>query len=118
MRMVCHLLGIDPEILGPIRNPSIVHFTGHRISEGGTPGRFPAAEEMRVASELKRHFSDLQIGIGYGSLAAGADILAAEGLLDLGAELNVILPFACDEFVRVSVAPAGTEWVRRFERCL
>ena len=33
-------------------------------------------------------------------------------------ELHVVLPFALEEFVATSVAPAGGGWVERFERCL
>jgi hypothetical protein len=90
---------------------------GHRTSSA-VGGRFPAEEEARVADELRNQFASLGVRIGFGSLAAGADILAAEALLDLGAELQVVLPFERDEFVRVSVAPAGEDRVERFERCL
>jgi hypothetical protein len=44
--------------------------------------------------------------------------LAAEALLARGAELHVFLPFGREEFVQASVADAGSEWVRRFDRCL
>ncbi|MDP9326671.1 MAG: adenylate/guanylate cyclase domain-containing protein, partial [Actinomycetota bacterium] len=51
-------------------------------------------------------------------LASGADIMCAEALLDAGAEIHVVLPFATDEFVRSSVADGGPEWVGRFQRCM
>jgi class 3 adenylate cyclase len=54
----------------------------------------------------------------YGALASGGDIMWAEALLERGAELHVILPFAASEFRKQSVAPAGGDWVARFERCL
>jgi class 3 adenylate cyclase len=57
-------------------------------------------------------------GYAYGSLASGGDILWAEALLAQGAELHVVLPFSRDEFVEISVAPAGPRWVERFHRCL
>ena len=118
LRTICHVVDIDPQILEPIFNASVVHYAGHRIVPDGVEGRFPASEESRVATELKSHFAELNVGIGFGSLAAGADILAAEALLDMGAELHVALPFERDEFVRASVSRAGPEWVTRFERCL
>jgi adenylate cyclase len=117
LRLVCRMKEIHESILEPVKNPAVVHYTGHRISSA-VGGRFPADEEARVAEELRNQFISLGVGIGFGSLAAGADILAAEALLDLGAELQVVLPFERDEFVRVSVAPAGEDWVDRFERCL
>jgi DNA-binding SARP family transcriptional activator len=118
LNIVCDLLDIDPDISSPIANPTVVHFCGHRILPEGSTGRFSPDEEAHVAKELAETFDRLEVGVGYGSLAAGADILAAEALLDRGAELNVVLPFDRDEFIRTSVAPAGEEWVHRFERCL
>ncbi len=116
--IVCELLDIDPAISEPIANPAVVHFCGHRILPEGSSGRFSPEEEPAVAKELKETFDRLGVGFGYGSLAAGADILAAEALLERGAELHVVLPFPRDEFIRTSVAPAGRQWVERFERAL
>lgn len=118
LERICGIRGIDPGILSPITNPTVAHYCGHRILPPGVEGRFPAGEEARVAAELKQAFETLGVGFGYGSLAAGADILAAEALLDQGARLSIQLPFDRDEFVRTSVATAGEGWVRRFERCL
>jgi hypothetical protein len=118
LRMICDLTGIDTAILAPIANPTVVHFCGHRILPPGESGRFTVEDEPRVAAELRRTFDELGAGFGFGSLAAGADILAAEALLERGAHLQVVLPFDRDEFVRTSVAPAGPDWVHRFERCL
>jgi DNA-binding SARP family transcriptional activator/CRP-like cAMP-binding protein len=118
LRMVCAATGADPSILSPIANPCVVHFCGHRMTSGGNRGRFTRADEPRIADELSKAFEDLGAGFGFGSLAAGADILAAEALLRRGVALHVFLPFDREEFVRTSVAPAGRDWVRRFERCL
>jgi DNA-binding SARP family transcriptional activator len=118
LHMICGRERIESSILEPIRNPSVVHYTGHRVAAPGSVGRFVAEEEDRVARELKETFAEVNVGVGFGSLAAGADILAAEALLDIGAELQVVLPFDRDEFVRASVAPAGSDWLKRFERCL
>ena len=61
---------------------------------------------------------DNPVGFAYGSLASGADILWAETLLDSGAELHVVLPFALHDFLETSVTPSGENWVRRFHECL
>ncbi|NND84582.1 MAG: cyclic nucleotide-binding domain-containing protein, partial [Acidimicrobiia bacterium] len=118
LRYVCEAKDVDPSILDAIANPTVVHYCGHRILPPGVDGRFPADEEERVAAEFGRVFDELGVGFGYGSLAAGADILAAEALLERGARLSVQLPFDREEFVRASVATAGKGWVKRFERCL
>lgn len=53
---------------------------------------------------------------GYGALAAGADILVAEALIDSGGELHVILPNLSSAFRAQSVTPYGDAWVARFDR--
>ena len=109
---------MDDAILAPIRNPVVLHYCGHRVGVSGSPGRFPPEAEEQVTEQVKAAFDEVEAGVGFGSLAAGADIIAAETLLQRGAELQVVLPFDRDEFIRTSVAPAGPEWVQRFERCL
>ncbi len=118
LRLVCELVGADEGVLGPIANPAVVHYCGHRVLPEGEEGRFPAGDEPAVSASLGKTFDELGAGFGFGSLAAGSDILAAEALLERNAELHVVLPFERDEFVRASVAPAGHRWVERFERCL
>ena len=118
LKLVCRIKKVDLDILDPIRNPAVVHYCGHRILPAGKMGRFPAEDESRVRAELDRIFAELDARVGFGSLAAGSDILAAEALLERGAELHVVLPFARDEFVRTSVVQAGPEWVERFDSCL
>lgn len=73
--------------------------------------------------ELARGYVTRAIGkigpcMGFGALAAGTDILAAEALLEAGAELHVVLPARSDLFRSVSVAGSGSGWVSRFDRCL
>lgn len=118
LKLVCDLVGIDRDVLEPLRNQRVVHYCGHVIQPDGRPGRFPVTEQARVARDIRTAFDDLDVGVGFGSLAAGADILAAEALLERGAELNVVLPFAAEEFLETSVLPAGEEWRGRFTRCL
>ncbi|HEY0519757.1 MAG TPA: tetratricopeptide repeat-containing protein [Ilumatobacteraceae bacterium] len=108
----------EEDLLLPIANPEVVHYCGHLIAPSQTPARFLADDEDRVRGEIDRWLQGREVGDAYGSLAAGADILAAEGLLAHGAELHVVLPFAAEEFVRVSVRDAGPAWRDRFQRCL
>jgi class 3 adenylate cyclase/tetratricopeptide (TPR) repeat protein len=113
LRRICDARGLPTEVLEPLTAPSVVNYAGHLIGQ-----RFPPSCEsdvaLQIAAALKRH----AVGFGYGSLAAGADILFAEELLRQGAELNVTLPFELEEFKRVSVACAGEQWLARFDACL
>jgi DNA-binding SARP family transcriptional activator len=117
LKLICALTATSTSILEPIRNPPVIHYSGHRMIPAERDGA-ESGEESRVASEIRELIEALDVGVGFGSLAAGADIIAAEALLDRGAELNVVLPFDADDFVRTSVHPAGAEWVHRFERCM
>ena len=117
LRTVCAVLGVDPQLLDILAGPGVVHFCGHRVADEQEDGRFAhdavAAVAARIAEVVGRH----PAGYAYGSLASGADILWAEALLASGCELHVVLPFAREEFVALSVASAGADWVDRFDRC-
>jgi hypothetical protein len=116
LRLICDFLGVDPSLLSVLAGPGVVHFCGHRIGE--QPGSFPAEAEDKVSARVAEVVALADPGFAYGSLASGADIIWAEALLARGCELHVVLPFAREEFVDWSVAPSGSQWVERFDRCL
>ncbi len=105
-------------VLAPLDAPAVIHFCGHMVAEAGrTDRRLKPGDVDAVAAGIGRALAG-GVAAGYGSLASGADILFAEALLARGAALHVVLPFAMEEFVDVSVRAAGDRWVRRFRRCL
>lgn len=108
LEMLCRETGVDPDWLAPFRPPLCAHFTGHITS----------LPEDALRQRIDRVLREQRVGFAYGGLAAGADILFAEALLDAGGELHVVLPVSLASFVEVSVAPFGEDWVPRFERCL
>ncbi len=117
MEALCAALGLDPQMLEVLANPRVVHFAGHRLDPlDATTRRFPAEEEARVAAEVAEVLRARRMGIGFGSLASGADIIIAEQLAAAGGEVHVVLPFAAEEFIATSVADAGPRWVERFTR--
>jgi class 3 adenylate cyclase len=118
LRLICEIHGLDTDLLSELRVPAVAHFCGHRIAADGLATRFRATSEQIVAARVAEVVTGESIGFAYGSLAAGADILWAEALLDVGSEVHVVLPFALAEFVRVSVEPSGAGWTERFHRCL
>ncbi|MEO6215280.1 MAG: TRAFs-binding domain-containing protein [Sphingomonas sp.] len=101
----------DPAWLDAHRPPRSLHFGGH-MAFRAQPGPTPLSHEVAAILEAER------VGFGYGALAAGADIIVAEALIDRGAALHVILPAGVEEFASVSVDPHGTEWRRRFDSML
>jgi class 3 adenylate cyclase len=117
LRRIAEARHLDAAWLAELAPPRVIHYAGHIIAAGDS-GRFPARKEREVAAAIAAALDAADIGFGYGSLAAGADILFAEALLARGAHLDVVLPFARDEFIEVSVRPAGSAWVKRFQACL
>ena len=116
--LLCQALGVDLALLQPITPPAVIHYTGHMIDPPNMRGRFPPELEPGVAEMVAARLERLDIGFAYGSLACGSDLLFAEACLARNIELNVVLPFAIDEFKRHSVARGGPGWLERFERAL
>lgn len=108
MEMLCREVGADAAWLTPFRPPVCAHFTGHILN----------VCEQALRERIGEALSAERVGFGYCGLAAGADLVFAESLLDAGGELHVVLPVHRAAFVKVSVAPSGEPWVRRFERCM
>ncbi len=118
LRLVCSLLGLDDELLTELAGPIVAHYCGHRMAAATERGRFAAEQETGAATCIAEVLDRNPVGVAYGSLASGGDILWAEALLARDAELHVVLPFCEQDFLGVSVAPAGLAWVRRFRSCL
>jgi class 3 adenylate cyclase len=116
--MLCQALKIDAALLQPMAPPAVIHYTGHMVDPPGLRGRFPPEQEPNVARAIGERIDQLGVGFAYGSLACGSDLLFAEACLARNIELNVVLPFAIDEFKRLSVERGGPGWLERFERCL
>ncbi len=92
----------------------VLYFSGPLASAG---------ESGSKASErLKAKFDDFldgrRVAAAIGALAAGADIVLAEALLDAGVALHVHLPLAPTDFLASSVAPSGEDWRQRFIACI
>ena len=106
-------LNYETAILNPLDPQYVACYVGHLPSD-----RF-IANEKAIERGIVEYLEKVNIGIGYGSLAAGADIVFAECLLARGAELNVVLPFPPEDFIRTSVeGRLGDQWEIRFQRCL
>jgi class 3 adenylate cyclase len=118
LRLVADARRLDLDPSESLALPRVIHYLGHIISAPGVPGRFVAEAEETVRNQIETHLARSDTLFAYGSLAAGADILFAEAVLRKpGGSLHVVLPFALDEFIRVSVQPAGEHWVDRFLAC-
>ncbi len=118
LRLLCQALGVDAGLLQPIAPPAVIHYTGHMIDPPNMRGRFPPELEPAMAAAVAERLDRLGVGFAYGSLACGSDLLFAEACIARNIELNVVLPFAMDEFKHHSVERGGPGWLDRFERAL
>ena len=97
-------------LLAPLAPPRVVHYCGHMF--GADEGA-----EARVRAQVDAVLDEEDIGFAYGALACGADIVAAEALLDRGVELHLVLPFEEEDFLAQSVRPGGPGWEARYRSC-
>ena len=91
-------------------------WSGHMFRAPLTPELLAVEQALsaKIAVALAAH----DIALGYGALAAGADILVAEAMLARGAALHVVLPFPVAAFKAASVTPRGADWLPRFDAAL
>ncbi len=102
-----------------LKPPTVVVFAGHMLdSADRTEPRFPAWLESRVRLEIEKQLDRLDARIGYSSACCGSDLLFIEAMQARGAEMNIILPFAEDDFIHTCVSYAGPRWVTRYHNAL
>jgi class 3 adenylate cyclase len=100
--------------------PPVVVFSGHMIDRPNRASpRFPPELESAVAKAIRDKIDILKPGFGFAPAACGSDILFLEAMLNVGAEISVVLPYGKEEFARdsVDVLP-DANWRARFERVL
>ena len=106
--------------LGP---RAVTVFTGHIFRGDELDEAVQQKTEAVIRERAEALFKAHNVGIVYGALAAGSDIIVAETALALGAELDVVLPFATERFIETSVRigdPSGHDgkWEKRFRALL
>jgi hypothetical protein len=101
-----------------------VLFTGHMIdAPTRAEPRFPPRAEAPARAAIREAVLALRsdgdeptVGIAGG--ASGGDLLFHEVCAELGVPTRLRLALPADQFVQQSVAPAGKDWVLRFEKLL
>jgi class 3 adenylate cyclase len=118
-RLILHARGRDPLLLEQwLPAPVVVVSTGHLIdAPDRAQARFPPSAEHAVFAQIKRWLAEARAKVAFASAACGADILFLEAMLELGGEINIVLPSDTESFVQASVLSGGdTSWVERFHR--
>jgi hypothetical protein len=127
-------LGVLPKTVGAVEalfaskaeppkaaaRPKALLFTGHRIDDPNrTSPRFPAGQEpaarQAILETVQRDLpGDGRPVIAIAGGASGGDLLFQEICEKLGVERHLYLIIPRDDYVVASVAPAGPDWVQRF----
>lgn len=110
---------IPKDIFDLLKPPTIVVFAGQPIDYPGEKFQsFLPELETVVKERIKDTLIRIDARIGYSSASCGADILFIEAMLDIGAEVNIVLPFDKVDFLENSVSYAGPRWEARFLQAL
>ncbi len=120
-RMIARSQDEDWTWLSEFDPPRSMHFAGHIFGQEGDVKGVPVlskAAEQTLAEDISNFIQENDVGFAYGALAAGADILVAESILEEGGELHVVLPVSKKAFIESSVKPFGGSWLRRFNKCM
>ena len=88
----------------------VIVYSGHMFEQD-------CAEEPALADRIAAALDELGARDAFGPLACGADILIAEAVLARGGRLDVVLPFAEDDFIAESVLCGGEGWLPRYRAC-
>jgi len=108
-----------PDALAQLfKPPRIVVFSGAAFDRPGAPAQCPASAESAIREAIRAKLAEMDAEIGYSSASCGSDLLFIEAMLDRDAEVNIVLPFAREDFERERVAYADPVWARRFEIAL
>lgn len=109
---------VPAEVADVIKPPTVVVFTGHALDRPGEGPHFPPGLEAAVRAEIAQQLDELDAQIGYSMASCGSDLLFIEAMLERGAEVNVVMPFAIDDFIAENVRYGGARWEMRFRNAL
>jgi len=111
-------LQVPDAVFDIIKPPTVVVFTGHALDRPGEGPHFPPELESSVRTEIARSLDELGAQVGYSMAACGSDLLFIEAMLERGAEVNVVMPYAIDDFIAENLRYGGARWEMRFRNAL
>ncbi len=111
-------LAVPDAVFDVIKPPTVVVFTGHALDRPGEGPHFPPELEAAVRAEIAKSLDELGAQVGYSTAACGSDLLFIEAMLERGAEVNVVMPYAIDDFIAENVRYGGSRWEMRFRNAL
>ncbi len=105
-------------VLSALGQRQVIHYCGQMGTPAGGIASLSPHQVAGMRARIERTLAEQDVGIAYGGLASGGDILIAECAVGAGVELQVVVPFSVGVYRRVSVARFGHCWVERFDRLL
>lgn len=109
---------VPAELDDIVKPPTVVVFTGHSLDRPEEGPHFPPGLEAAVRAEIAQQLEQLDAQVGYSMASCGSDLLFIEAMLERGAEVNVVMPFALDDFIADQVRYGGPRWEMRFRNAL
>jgi len=103
------------------RNVAVI--SGHMFRGSELDAKEQAETEVAIRARAEALLAAHDMGVVYGALACGADIILAETALKAGAQFEAMLPFNTERFIETSVSigdPPGQpgKWEKRFRAIL
>lgn len=117
-RYRAHGIAVPQEVAELIRPPQVVVFTGHSLDRPGEGPRFPPQLEADVRAEIVQVLDEIDARVGFSMASCGSELLFIEAMLERGGEVNIVLPFALEDFIAANVRYGGARWEMRFRNAL
>lgn len=101
---------VPADLFRLLDGPAIGIFSGHMFDTADrAEPRFPISLKEKASEAIGSYIDEANIKIAYTSAACGGDLLFCREILNRGLELNIVVPFATEEFRRTSVALNGVD---------
>ena len=115
---LCRSLAIDTAVLAPLKNRAVLHYAAQASAFDDLADGLDAAEETRLAQDVRNFIDTHDVGFVYGAANSGAEIVAAEAMLGCNADLGLVLPYARDSFRAEIASRNGPQWSQRLDGLL
>ena len=119
MKLLQRVLPEAGELLDELPAATVLAFAAQSLGHSDlSRGHLVGEMEIAVRHALRDELAPLHLPVIYTSAAWGVDLIFIEAALELGADVNVVLPFDRHDFVQTSVAVGGASWVKRFDEAM
>jgi len=115
--MIIEAQGQENDWLTKFRPPKTIHYAGHMFGNVDGQNILDDPAVFALEKAVDNLLEADKFGAAYGALAAGSDILIAERLLAHGIDLHIVQPCPDSLFEKLSLAPFGSGWLKRFKHC-